>query len=379
MRFYVDVHRLANKNRKNKTEEQYHVFTVDGVEFTKAKRMADIPAGCGDELFVDVIPIELTDEFIEMLRRGVKVYYLRRLSMIRVKREELGLKTKNSKNDLKAMMSIESKWFREVDEDFLVMRRKISAYRGLLKDRQSKLKRMKNLSDDEKEVYGETLVGEDMAIEKMAQLVVDEARKRIPYFGKIAEVLGINGDNHLKALEALAELMTYIDFSKGFNRVCRYVGLFKGKKKIYDGRLRKALQRLTITLYKKDWIKAKEEKMVLRKIWATYRRETQKKAGGHTGLNNKEKTQTRPVCTLSLRSVSRSTEYLSLPVFSGFLRCCSGRYASGHHSLFYPFMICFCWFIFCVVFVCFCVVVLVISWPLMVTVLWAGLFRCSNF
>jgi hypothetical protein len=72
----------------------------------------------------------------------------------------------------------------------------------------------------------------------MAQLVVNEARKRITYFDRVAEVL--NGDSHLKALEALAELMTYIDFSKGFNRVCRYIGLFraeKGKKKIYDGRL----------------------------------------------------------------------------------------------------------------------------------------------
>jgi hypothetical protein len=48
------------------------------------------------------------------------------------------------------MMSIESKWFREVDEDFMVVRRKISAYRGLLKDSQSKLGRMKSLSDDEK-------------------------------------------------------------------------------------------------------------------------------------------------------------------------------------------------------------------------------------
>jgi len=68
-------------------------------------------------LSVNVIPIELTDEFIKMLRKCVKIYYLRRLSMIKVKCEELGLKTKNSKNEVKGMMSIESKWFREVNED----------------------------------------------------------------------------------------------------------------------------------------------------------------------------------------------------------------------------------------------------------------------
>jgi len=43
-----------------------------------------------------------------MLRKCVKIYYLRMLSMIKVKCEELGLKTKNSKKDLKAMMSMES-------------------------------------------------------------------------------------------------------------------------------------------------------------------------------------------------------------------------------------------------------------------------------
>jgi len=59
-------------------------------------------------LFVNVITIELTDEFIKMLRKCVKICYLRMLSMIKVKCEELGLKTKNSKKDLKATMSMES-------------------------------------------------------------------------------------------------------------------------------------------------------------------------------------------------------------------------------------------------------------------------------
>jgi len=279
MRFYVDVHRLADKERRNKTEEQYHVFTVDGVEFTKTSRIADIPAGFGDELFVDVIPIELTDEFIELMRRGVEVHYLRRLSMIKGKREELGL-PKSSKGDLKVLMSIESKWFREVDEDFLVLRRKISAYRGLLKDRESTIQRMRSLSNDEKWVYQEAVDDLDRQIEQMAQLVIDEARKRITYFDMVAEALGINGDNHVKALEALAELLTYIDFSKGINKICRYVGLFKaekGKKKIYDRKLRKALERLTMAIKGRNKTKAKEQKTVLRKIWETYRGETQKR------------------------------------------------------------------------------------------------------
>ncbi|MEM4303031.1 MAG: hypothetical protein QXQ70_03930, partial [Candidatus Caldarchaeum sp.] len=43
-------------------------------------KITDVPAGAGDELFVDTIPVELTDGFIELLRRGVRVFYVRRLT-----------------------------------------------------------------------------------------------------------------------------------------------------------------------------------------------------------------------------------------------------------------------------------------------------------
>jgi len=135
----------------------------------------------GEEVFVDVVPIELMDEFIQLLKRGVKVNHLRRINMIKSKREKLGL-PKSSKGDLIALMPIERRWFREVNEDFLIMRRKISAFRGLLRDHQSKLERMKNMGDDEKEVYRETIESEDRVIEKMASLIINEARKRITHF-----------------------------------------------------------------------------------------------------------------------------------------------------------------------------------------------------
>ncbi|MEM2334476.1 MAG: hypothetical protein QXZ62_07930, partial [Candidatus Caldarchaeum sp.] len=79
---------------------------------------------------MDTIPVELTDEFIEVLRRGVKVLYLRRMSVMAEKREELGF-SKTSRNDVRAMMHIEPIWFREVDEDYLVMRRLTTAFRSL--------------------------------------------------------------------------------------------------------------------------------------------------------------------------------------------------------------------------------------------------------
>ncbi|GBC71583.1 hypothetical protein HRbin02_01368 [Candidatus Calditenuaceae archaeon HR02] len=111
MRFYCDVHRLANKRRRNKTEESFHLYTVDGEVFGKAEKTTDMPARSGDELYVDVIPIELTDEFIEVLRRGVRVFYLRRARIVKEMRERLKV-SKTSRNDLRALMSIEPKWFR---------------------------------------------------------------------------------------------------------------------------------------------------------------------------------------------------------------------------------------------------------------------------
>ncbi|MEM2334506.1 MAG: hypothetical protein QXZ62_08080, partial [Candidatus Caldarchaeum sp.] len=98
--------------------------------FYRVSRVSEIPAEQGDELYVDTIPVELTDEFIEVLRRGVKVLYLRRLNILAERCEELGL-SKTSRNDIRTMMAIEPKWFREVDENFLVMRQLVSDYRGL--------------------------------------------------------------------------------------------------------------------------------------------------------------------------------------------------------------------------------------------------------
>jgi hypothetical protein len=57
----------------------------------------------------------------------VEVYYLRRLTLIKKIRREYKL-PRSAKGDIKALMSIEERWFRRVTEDFLVVRRMILAY-----------------------------------------------------------------------------------------------------------------------------------------------------------------------------------------------------------------------------------------------------------
>ncbi|MEM4297665.1 MAG: hypothetical protein QW815_04790, partial [Nitrososphaerota archaeon] len=77
-------------------------------------------------------------------------------------------------------------------------------------------------------------------------------------------------ENHLSSREALAELMAYIDFRRGITKIRDYVGLYKvdrsGKRKIYSGDLRRALQRLTIALKGGTWMKAKDEVQLIRRI-----------------------------------------------------------------------------------------------------------------
>jgi len=101
----------------------------------------------------------------------------------------------------------------------------------LLRDRQSNLERMKSLSDDEKEVYKDSLNDSDRQIYRMAKLLTEEVRRRIPVFDEVVESLGISGDNYVRAKAALAELMPHIIDFKSYHRLRRYLGLFKGNKR----------------------------------------------------------------------------------------------------------------------------------------------------
>jgi hypothetical protein len=70
LKFYADVH----KTKKNK--ERYRItYTTDGITFKHIDSFSEIPAGPGEKLFMDTIPPQHTDGAIELLRRGVEVYY----------------------------------------------------------------------------------------------------------------------------------------------------------------------------------------------------------------------------------------------------------------------------------------------------------------
>ncbi|MEM1965661.1 MAG: hypothetical protein QXH12_06060 [Candidatus Caldarchaeum sp.] len=270
-RFFADIHRLANKKRGRKTEENFHTYSIDGENFSRVRRITDIPAEADDELYVDTVPVELTDEFIELLKRGVRVLYLRRATVLAKKREELGF-SKTARNDVRAMMQIEPRWFFEADESYLVIRRLAARFRSLQRTYLSYLNRARALSDAEKKILMKTVKSVEESMMETASSIVSEAERRYPCFNKVVEELGITGENHLIAREALAEITPYIERTKSFKRLKKFFGLFEAKKgvnKIYSKPARHALSRLTAAVLKNTYHRARDEEQLLKRIWKT--------------------------------------------------------------------------------------------------------------
>jgi hypothetical protein len=240
LKFYADVH----KTKKNK-ERCRITYTTDGTVFKHVDSFSEIPAGPGDKLFMDTLPPQHTNGAIELLRRGVEVYYLRRLTLLKKMRREHKL-PKSARGYIRALMKIEERWFRRVTEDFLVLRRMILAYRSLMKTYIQLVNKAKALSERERITLKPAISSIEKQMDTLARMIAEEAGKRYPAYNRLVGELGIRGN--IKSQEALAELITYLDPSKGFRKTRNLLGLFKpirGGRKIYSGHLRRALQRLT--------------------------------------------------------------------------------------------------------------------------------------
>jgi len=163
---------------------------------------------------------------------------------------------KSARGYIKALMSIEERWFRRVTEDFLVMRRMILAYRSLSKTHQQLLNKYRALSEAEREVLKPAISSIEKQLEEVARMIAGEAGKRYPAYNVILEGLGI--DDSLAGREALAELLSYADFvNSSLMGLKRLLGLYKPTSssrkeywRLYDGRLHRAVTRLAMAYYK---------------------------------------------------------------------------------------------------------------------------------
>jgi hypothetical protein len=67
LKFYADVH------RSKRNGEGYRItYTTDGTAFKHVDSFGEVPAGPGDKLFMDTLPVQHTDGAIELLGRGVR-------------------------------------------------------------------------------------------------------------------------------------------------------------------------------------------------------------------------------------------------------------------------------------------------------------------
>jgi hypothetical protein len=173
----------------------------------------------------------------------VEVYYLRRLTLLEKIRREYKL-PKTARGDIKALMSIEERWFRRVTEDFLVLRRMILAHRSLTKTHQQLLNKYRALSEAEKEVLKPAISSMEKQMVEMARLIAGRAGRRYPAYNRLVEVLGVGGRS--SALESLVEVFTYAEWSS-WCRVRNYFGLWDrdGKTHYHKTKARNALETLT--------------------------------------------------------------------------------------------------------------------------------------
>jgi hypothetical protein len=261
-RFFCDVHRRARNG------EGYRIsFSVDGITFKHVDGFGDIPAKSGDKIYIDTIPLVHTDDAIGLLRRGVELYCLRRLTLIEKKREELKL-PKTTRGDIKALMSIEEQWFRKLSEDFLIMRRMISAHRSLQRTHQQLENKCKALSEAEKYTLKTAIKALENQMNEMAKKIAEEAIRRYPAYNKLVTELGIDGN--LQAMEALAEVLVYPEW-RSWRRTRNYFGLWPRDRKTRYHKsktARQALERLTLAV-KGYGVKGRDLEEVLKTIWIT--------------------------------------------------------------------------------------------------------------
>jgi hypothetical protein len=257
-RFFCDVHRKA------KNGEGYRItFTMDGITFRHVDSFTDIPAREGDKIYIDTLPLQHTDGAIGLLRRGVELYCLRRLTLVEKKRGELKL-PKTTRGDIRTLMGLEERWFRKLSEDFLIMRRMISTYRCMLRTHQ----RLLNIGKATETGFKHTIKSLEEEMDEMVYKIAEEAGRRCPAYNKVVEVLGIHGNT--SALAALAEVLTYPEW-RSWRRTRNYFGLFPRDRKTHYHKsktARRALERLTIAVNGYG-IKGRELDEVLKTVWLT--------------------------------------------------------------------------------------------------------------
>ena len=249
MKIYADVHW-----RKD------HVVVADGV-VKRFRKLSDVPAQAGDELYVDAILPSRFREFEELLARGVRIFYLRRTDVIEKYRE-----TKSDEDDARALARIPEHLFRELTGKELEVRRLLHKYTTT----KSHLELVKQLSreadDEETRAHYRHLINHlRRRKDKLAREIDALARSFLPIH-QISERLRISSGKCLYGRVALVQLLLYVDFSLGLRKILTYTGNYYPNDGKYNKMLKDATESLTISVKGRQKIKGKEVREVLKTV-----------------------------------------------------------------------------------------------------------------
>ena len=248
-KFYADVHW-----RKD------HVVVADGI-VKRFRKLGDIPAQAGDELYVDAMLPSRFQEFEELLNRGVRVFYLRRTDVLEKYREK-----KSDEDDARALMRIPQHLFRELIGKELEVRRLLHKY-TTTKSHMELVKQLSREADDEetRAHYRHLINHLRRRKYKLAKEIDALARNFLPV-QQIAWKLGIISNNCLFGRVALVQLLLYVDFSLGLRKILTYTGNYYPNDGRYSRTLKDATESLTISVKRRQKIKGKEVREVLKTI-----------------------------------------------------------------------------------------------------------------
>ncbi|MEM0482220.1 MAG: hypothetical protein QXM16_04960 [Nitrososphaerota archaeon] len=251
-RFYVDVHASAN-GRRGVRARPHIVF--DGDKCVRMASLIDIPAVEGDEVYVDVVPPTMYEDVSALLRRGVRVFRLRRTDHIAAYRDRLSL----PKNDAKTLSTIDGEYFVEATEAYVELMKLIDEYYKHL----NILKLMRQF-----EASAEAVKPIRRDKDRLARQIISMAKTTLNKYDETCRKLGLTYKS-LYGKVALADLLIHVDFTAGLRKILCYVGHYKPSNGRYNHRLRTAVQSLAISHYRKHKVKAREARQLLKTIKQT--------------------------------------------------------------------------------------------------------------
>ncbi|MEM3921637.1 MAG: hypothetical protein QXG25_01980 [Nitrososphaerota archaeon] len=229
-RVYVDTADSSGK----KSRKKHVCYDPQARMFFKLNRLTELH--CYDEVYVDSLFQRLHEEVLELLRRGVKVFRLKEVRLIKRLRESNGIE-KSDESDAYILSLIPDEFYRELSAEELQLKRLVSEY--LAVDRL--IVKLKSCGDRLKLDLRESIKALEMRKEEIAERICDAVEGN-EFYRRVLEYLGY------RRSPLIAMLLAMIDFSRGTHKILDYLGLH-AKAEEHNHTARTILSKIAANIY----------------------------------------------------------------------------------------------------------------------------------